>query len=161
MSRHYDRIGSDIKYWILTEAGHVIARTNVQHITMTDMATDAIKNRVLAFDEHLLTQLSDDNYQIDMPNHAFCLQDGDGDQDNDNSNIPPDVEYGDMIQMPKLGADEVEYKTFEQYIGAKFLVNSNGDSVPPKVVKHARDYESQSVQNTPALCLTHVNTNAS
>ena len=92
----------------------MIARTNVQHITMTNMATDAIKNCVLAFDEHLHTQLSDDNYQIDVPNHAFCLQDKDGDQDNDdNSNIPPDVEYGYMLQMPKLDAD---YKTFEQYV---------------------------------------------
>jgi hypothetical protein len=37
------------------------------------MASDAIKNRVLAFDEHLLTRLNDDNYQLDMPKHVFYL----------------------------------------------------------------------------------------
>jgi hypothetical protein len=36
------RVGSDMTYWILTEAGHVIARSTVQHITTTDMAIEAI-----------------------------------------------------------------------------------------------------------------------
>jgi hypothetical protein len=44
------RIGSDMTYWILTEAGNVIARSTVQHITIMDMAIDAIKTRVLTFD---------------------------------------------------------------------------------------------------------------
>ena len=140
------RIGSDMTYWILTEAGHVIARSTVQHITIMDMASDAIKNRVLAFDEHLLTRLSDENYQLDMPNHVFYLQDDDGDDDNvENDNIPRDVEYGDMIQPPKLDADEIEYETFDQYIGAEFMVNSNGDSVPAKVVKRARDNDGKPI----------------
>jgi hypothetical protein len=31
------RIGSDMTYWILTEAGNVIARSTVQHITVTEI----------------------------------------------------------------------------------------------------------------------------
>ena len=80
-------------YWILTEAGYVVARSTVQHVTITDMASNAIKHRVLAFDEHLLTRLNDDNYQIDMTNHVFYLQD-DATSENaygDNGHIPQDT----------------------------------------------------------------------
>lgn len=41
------RMGSDMTYWILTESGRVIARSTVQHITISDMA---IKTHVLAFE---------------------------------------------------------------------------------------------------------------
>jgi len=44
------RIGSDMTYSILTESGHVIACSTIQHITMTDMATDTIKDCVALFD---------------------------------------------------------------------------------------------------------------
>jgi hypothetical protein len=37
------RIGSNMTYWILTKNGKVIARSTVQHITMTDMAQPAIQ----------------------------------------------------------------------------------------------------------------------
>ena len=131
------RIGSDMTYWILTKAGHVIARSTVQHITITDMATDAIRDRVSAFDASLLERLSDDNFQIEHPNPVFYLQDemdvvtaGD---------IPPDAEYGDMIQPAKSDADDIEYETFDQYISAEFLVNRNGETASAKVVKRARD----------------------
>jgi hypothetical protein len=40
------RVGSDMTYWILTESGRVIARSTVQHITVSDMATDEMKTRV-------------------------------------------------------------------------------------------------------------------
>ena len=53
--------------------------------------------------------------------------------------IPPDAEYGDMIQPAKSDADDIEYETFDKYISAEFLVNRNGETVPAKVVKRARD----------------------
>ncbi len=43
------RVGSDMTYWVLTESGRVIARSTVQHITISDMATDAIRDRVSLF----------------------------------------------------------------------------------------------------------------
>jgi hypothetical protein len=92
------------------------------------MATDAIKTRVLAFDEHLLTRLNDDHYQIDMPNHVFYLHDDDYiDAAGVAGNIPLDAEYGDMIQPLKLDADDIVHETFDQYIGAEILVDSNGE----------------------------------
>ena len=69
------------------------------------MAIDAIKNRVLTFDNNLLTQLRDKNFQIELPNHVFYLQDEDADMElNDTRDIPLDAEYGDMIQPPKSDA---------------------------------------------------------
>jgi hypothetical protein len=56
------RVGSDMTYWILTESGNVIARSTVQHITTSDMATDAMKDRVKLFDETLLTRLDDEKF---------------------------------------------------------------------------------------------------
>jgi hypothetical protein len=49
------------------------------------------------------------------------------------------VEYGDMLQPDRHETDDVEFETFDQYIGAEFLVNQNGDSMPAKVTKRARD----------------------
>ena len=132
------RVGSDMTYWILTESGNVIARSTVQHITTSDMATNAMKDRVKLFDETLLTRLDDENFQLDLPNHVFYLQDEDAPLiANEAADIPEDSEYGDMMQPPKPEVDE--YETFDQYLGAEFLVNNNGESVPAKVQKRARD----------------------
>ncbi|KAI2501857.1 Reverse transcriptase (RNA-dependent DNA polymerase) [Fragilaria crotonensis] len=69
------RVGSDMTYWILTRAGHVIARSTVQHITVTDMAIDAIRDQVSAFDNDLAIRMNDENFQLDHPNPVFYLQD--------------------------------------------------------------------------------------
>ena len=85
------RIGSDMTYWILTNAGHVIARSTVQHITVSDMATDTIRNRVSAFDNELSIRLSDDNFQLDHPNPVFYLQDDPDDDYTAVDAFPPDA----------------------------------------------------------------------
>jgi hypothetical protein len=66
------------------------------------MANNAIKTRVLTFDNNLLTRLCDNNFQIELPNHVFNLQDEEADLErNDTRDIPLDAEYGDMILPPK------------------------------------------------------------
>ncbi len=65
------RVGSDMTYWILTEAGHVIVRSTVQQITTADMTIEAIRARVNEFDAALLVRLDDDNFQLDHPNPVF------------------------------------------------------------------------------------------
>ena len=71
------RVGSDMTYWILTESGQVIARSTVQHITTSDMATDEMKTRVHTFDSNLTDRLADDNFAVLLPDHVFYLQDDD------------------------------------------------------------------------------------
>jgi hypothetical protein len=133
------RIGSDMTYWVLTESGKVIARSTVQHITTTDMAADAMKARVATFDERLLTRLDDENFQLALPNHVLYLQDDDVPDDPSLQAIPPDAEYGDMLQASKPDADEIEFDTFDQYLGAEFLVNSNGETAMATVSKRVKD----------------------
>ncbi len=41
-----DRVGSDMTYWILTESGNVLARSTVQDIRMSDLATSAVQTCV-------------------------------------------------------------------------------------------------------------------
>ncbi|KAI2490038.1 Reverse transcriptase (RNA-dependent DNA polymerase) [Fragilaria crotonensis] len=132
------RIGSDMTYWILTESGRVIARSTVQHITITDMAVDAISDRVARFDTTLLTNLSDENFQIHDPNPVFYLQD-DPDAVNTAANIPADAEYGDMNQPAKPDADDIEFDSFDQYLSAEFMVNQDGETATAKVIKQAKD----------------------
>ena len=139
------RIGSDMTYWILTENGHVIARSTVQHITISDMATDAIRARVSAFDAALLERLRDDNFQIEHPNPVFYLQDDVHFDDDAANDIPPVAEYGDMIQPAMKESGDIEFETFDQYINAEFRINQDGDAAMAKVIKRARDNEGNPI----------------
>ena len=133
------RVGSDMSYWIPTESGEVIARSNVQYITMNEMAMNAMKIKVATFNENLLTHLDDNNFHLALPNHVLYLQDDDAPLDLNSQNIPPDSEYGDMLQDPKSDADDVEFETFDQYLGAEFMVNSNGETSLARVTKRVRE----------------------
>jgi hypothetical protein len=133
------RIGSDMTYWVLTDSGRVIARSTVQHITISDMATEAIRNRVTHFDTTLLTRLCDDNFQLHNPNPVFYLQDDPDAVDSAADNIPADAEYGDMNQPAKLEADDIEFDSFDQYLNAEFGVNRDGETAIAKVIKRAKD----------------------
>ncbi len=46
--------------------------------------------------------------------------------------MPPDKEFGDMLQLDKLEVDENEFEAFDKYIGAEFFVNDNGEYVPAR-----------------------------
>ena len=93
--------------WILTEGGHVIARSTVQHITLTDTAPDAMKERVKMFDETFLARVDDEKFRLNLPGHACFLQDeADPPDFPDNAaNIPSDAE--DMMQPAKPDVDEL------------------------------------------------------
>jgi hypothetical protein len=133
------RVGSDMTYWVLTESGRVIARSTVQHITISDMATDAIQDRVTLFDATLLARLSADNYNIAHPYPVFYLQDDFDVLDSAVDAIPADAEYGDMYQPAKVDADDIEFDSFDQYLNSEFMVNQDGDVATAKVIKRAKD----------------------
>jgi hypothetical protein len=67
------RVGSDMTYWILTDTGNVIARSTVQHVTVADMATDAMKTKVQLFEANLNARLDDTNFQLELPNRTLIL----------------------------------------------------------------------------------------
>jgi hypothetical protein len=55
-----------------------------------------------------------------------------------------------MLQSDKIDANDVEFETFDQYIGAEFFVNQNGESVPTRVTKQAQDNGGTPVGNSNA-----------
>ena len=132
-------------YWILTKSGKVIARSTVQHIATTDMATNAMKTRVATFDANLLTRLDDEHFQLALPNHVLYLQDEEAPDGSISPNIPLDAEYGDMLRDSKSDADEIEFDTFDQYLGAEFLVNSNGETALATVTKRVKDNDGNAI----------------
>ena len=50
-----------------------------------------------------------------------------------------------MFQDDKIEADNTEFESFDKYKGAEFFVNDNGESVPARVVKRARDNEGKPI----------------
>lgn len=109
------------------------------------MSTDEMKARVLTFDNNLTERLDDDHFVIPLPDGVFYLQDDDVDDASGLTHVPPDGEYGDMLQQDRLEADETEFETFDKYIGAEFFVNDNGDYVPAKVLKRARGNDGNAI----------------
>ena len=75
------------------------------------MATEAIRTCVATFDETLLTCLNDENFQIEHLKPVFYLHDDIDPDPPAAENIPPDAEYGDMIQPERTDADDIEFES--------------------------------------------------
>jgi hypothetical protein len=121
-------------YWILTKAAKVITRPTVQHVTITDMDQDPIKNAVTAFNTSIAERLLDENFAINEPG-IFYIDDDEANNDDENL-IPTEEEYGDMLQTPKLDINDIE--TFDKYLNSEFVVDRGGEQVRAKVIKRAR-----------------------
>jgi hypothetical protein len=104
-----------------------------------------LKTCVHAFDTNLFTQLDDANFNIDLPNHVFYLQ--------DNNFWTPLwqmiflwMRIRGRLAALQIEADGVEFETCCKYIGAEFRVDWNGEeSVPAKVTKQALDYDGRPI----------------
>jgi hypothetical protein len=127
------RIGSDLTYWILTQSGKVIARSTVQHVTITDLQQPMIQMKVKEFEEAVNTRLAEDNFVIEQPGFFYIDDNDDG---CDNGIIPSDEEYGDMIQEPMAEVDDIEI--YDKYLNAEFVINRADEPVRVRVSKRAR-----------------------
>jgi hypothetical protein len=68
------RIRSDLKYWILTKGGRVIAQSTVQHVTTTELQQTMIRERVQTFEDLIKERLSEENLIVEEPG-IFYLDD--------------------------------------------------------------------------------------
>jgi hypothetical protein len=128
-------IGSNMTYWIMTKAGHVIEQLTVQHIITSDMTQPAVQQLVKDFDTAIGIRLIDENFQ-QAEQCVFYLEDEDEDPHNPTL-VPTDAEYGDMITDPRQDVDEVD--VYDKYLNAEFLIHrADGDSVRARVAKRAR-----------------------
>jgi hypothetical protein len=104
-------------YWILTKDGKVIARSTVQHITMTDMAQDAVKVSVQEFEAAMLAKFNDEAHTNEEPGIFY-------------------IDDGDMLHEPKPDIDDVE--TYDCYLNAEIIVDRGGEQVRARVAKRLR-----------------------
>jgi hypothetical protein len=100
------RIGSDMTYLILTKGGKVIAWSTVQHITLLDMAKDAVKAAVQDFESAVNTRLDEEAHVIDEPG-IFYSDDNDNEEEA-TGEVPTDEEYGEMLHKQKPNIDDTE-----------------------------------------------------
>ena len=68
------RVGNLMSYWILTEAGRVIARTTVQRVTNLELSTVEVQQRCQHYDERVTEVLNDANHVVPHDND-IVLQD--------------------------------------------------------------------------------------
>jgi hypothetical protein len=104
-----------------------------------------MKTRVLAFDNTLLTRLDDANFHIDLPGHVFYLQD-DADAPDpipDDAAAPTDANPGTCCSLTNSTLMTRNMKPTISTLERNFSVNANGESVPAKVTKRARDNEGK------------------
>lgn len=122
------RVGSDLCYWILTEAGHVIASTTVQHVTSEDAAQPATQTLLATFDRMITTRLDDTQFTHDpLPGLTPYIQDEYPAIDPDPSLVPPITEYGDMAVEDLPEADDVP--DLDNYIHANLLLDVGGEKL--------------------------------
>jgi hypothetical protein len=129
------RVGSDMTYWVLTQAGNVLARSTVQHITSSDMNKERTKQRIQEFDTAVAERMADENFVLMEPG-VFYMDDVDVPEPVVHGEIPHDDEYGNMIQEPRPEVDDID--TYDRYLNSEIVVDREGEQVRARVVKRAR-----------------------
>ena len=56
------RVGSALCYWVVNANGKILARTTVQHVTVEEIATDDIKQKISRYTTSLERFLGDNAY---------------------------------------------------------------------------------------------------
>ena len=129
-----------MSYWILTEAGRVIARTTVQHITNLELTTDKVKQRCTQYDQRVAEVLSDANHIIP---HG---EDKDPDFVNEFNNVVSDD------QVPEEDDNFTPDVFDDTYLRMEIALPRGGgdqeDVQFAKVTKRLRDKEGRSYQWT-------------
>eukprot|EP00957_Ditylum_brightwellii_P130672 9968773-Ditylum_brightwellii.AAC.1 len=57
------QVGSLMCYWILTKAGHVVAKTTVNHVTHDEYLDKETKKQIKEFNEAIDKRLNDDHFK--------------------------------------------------------------------------------------------------
>ena len=145
------RIGSEMCYWILTDACEVVARTTVQHVLRTELLTDHVKTRVDEFDARVKDRLDDDRFLIEvgLENALFYLEDVETPQGMEVGEgrglvSPEEAEYGDMwFNKPDVEHDNVEI--YDKYLNAQITLDRGGEQEKGRVIRRRRNDASQAI----------------
>ena len=143
------RVGSDLCYWLLLPSGKVIARTIVQHVTREDILNDDVRRQVEAFDSDVEERLDDQRFVAQDPDATFFLQDEDDvyyDSHRGVTTTPAVDEYGDMIVLESLEADDIDDEVLDKYLNAELIFDmGTGAERRGRVIKRAKGTTGQPV----------------
>lgn len=121
-------VGSALCYWILTEAGHIVARTSVQHVTRDERLEPTLMAKITTFDETVKTRLDDANFvNPEVPGVQFIDAEplmGDGVAYGDGTKTPSNEEYGET-QQELSERDDIEDSAYDKYIGAEVVLDTH------------------------------------
>jgi hypothetical protein len=149
------RVGSDLCYWLITEAGKIIAKTSVEHVIRDDYLDPERKKAIDHFNASLERNLDDENFEIEGDGeydsfHALLDTDVDDDYyenfgiQRDPELIPTDEEYGDMLVDERPEADDEQ--AIDNYLNTELMMDlGTGNERFGRVVKRARGIDGEPV----------------
>ena len=139
------RVGSDLCYWILTASGKALARTTVQHVTALETSDEDIRTRVDTFNRIVKERLDDTAVTDNDTLGTGFLEDVElvDEEARRLGQLPPDLEYGDMLVENKPEADD--HPEYDKYIGLQLSPDRGGEPVHGTVKKWVRNLEGRPV----------------
>jgi len=134
------RVGSDMCYWILTEAGKVLSSTTVQHVTSADTTNPETQRLITMFTTNVHRRLDDANFTDDSPapDGYPYIQDvyNVPEPHYRRGLVPSDTEYGDQLAESIEADDHPDLDTF---IHANLLLDVGGEQLQGRVIKRAKE----------------------
>ena len=135
------RVGSAMCYWVLNDAGNVLARTTVQHVLQSECNQEDIQEQIRSYHDSIHTAFGNDNFISDLDGFDRLI--------NEDVPLVKETESGysiqDDINVAELDdvvdhSDAVKQEdTFDMYVGAEVsFPNAVGDERMGKVTKRLR-----------------------
>ena len=123
------KIGSDMCYWVLTVSGNVIARTTVQHVNRDEYLDLVMCERIKEFDEKIEKRLDDTNF-VNPEARELYIDEFEYENEaahRDGTQMPDDDEYADMNTEERPKQDDVDFETYDKYIGSEVMMDVPGE----------------------------------
>jgi hypothetical protein len=148
------RVRSDLCYWVVTESGHVVSKTSVEHVTRDDYLNPDTKTKIELFNKELDERLDDTNFALPGEEGVDLKFLEDIDDDNlfgsmayNNllgiGGVTPTVEeYGDMVFEERPEDDDEE--AIDKYLNMELILGAGTDDQRRgRVVKRARGIDGE------------------
>ena len=148
------RVGSDLCYWVVTESGHVVSKTSVEHVTRDDYLNPDTQTKIKLFNKELEERLDDTNFALPGEEGVDLKFLEDIDDDNlfgsmayNNllgiGGVTPTVEeYDDMVFEERPEDDDEE--AIDKYLNMELILGAGTDDQRRgRVVKRARGIDGE------------------
>ena len=134
------RVGQAMCFWILPPSGIPIARTTVQAITKSELATREVKEQLRECDAAIISNLGDIDDTAEAKDLKLYMEDEDeNDIEVDNEPFEPEARTPDV--------DNFEADVYDELLLAEPLLPRGPTLVPARVIGRKRDNDGNPVGN--------------